>query len=195
MKYQNEISQNTVIYGGAFNPPTVAHEQILRAVADHASRTDADVWLLPSGTRRDKSIDVPDVRRLQLLQALVRDVASRTVRIAINTDELRQVQPIETIDTVRRFEQNYPHRNFTWVFGSDSYDTMDDWHEGVWMQQNLSMLVIERPGYPVAHAGNNVSRLSMPELEVSSTEVRRRMACGKDYSQLVGAAVLEVLAK
>lgn len=195
MKSPNSIRQNTIVYGGAFNPPTIAHEQILRRTVEFAERNHADIWLLPSGSRRDKDIDTTDTRRIELLQALVRDVASRTVKVIINTDELQRDEHTETIDTVRAFDERYPRRDFRWVFGSDSYGTMETWNDGVWMKENLHMLIIERPGYPVGDSGSNVAILAVPELDVSSTEVRRRMNCGEDYSELVGASVLRLLTK
>lgn len=193
MKRQPETPKNTIIYGGAFNPPTVAHLNVLQACVDYGEQVNGDVWLLPSGSRQDKNIDVPLERRLELVNALARDAVTRTVNIAICDDELMRAEHTETIDTVQYFNDKYPERRFIWVYGADSYASMDTWQSGDWMKQNLPMLVIERPGYDMGLVGSNVDLLKVPEMDVSSTEVRTRLSQHRSVRCLVSASVYELL--
>ncbi|MCA9338459.1 hypothetical protein KC949_02780 [Candidatus Saccharibacteria bacterium] len=128
MKRQPETPKNTIIYGGAFNPPTVAHLNVLQACVDYGEQVNGDVWLLPSGSRQDKNIDVPLERRLELVNALARDAVTRTVNIAIRDDELMRAEHTETIDTVQYFMINTQNaglygytaqtRTLVWTHGS-----------------------------------------------------------------------------
>ena len=104
--------QETIIYGGAFNPPTVAHQQILQSCVEYAESIDGDVWLLPSASRADKEIDVSVARRIQLCEALARDVVSESVDVRVETSELIRGVQTETYDTVREFDAKYPDRYF-----------------------------------------------------------------------------------
>lgn len=187
--------QETIIYGGAFNPPTLAHQAILQACVDYAEPRAADVWLLPSASRRDKDIAVSRERRIALCEALCQDIVKRTVTIATNTAELDRDRPTETYDTVRELAASHEDRSFTWVFGSDSVATMRDWNSGEWLYDNLSMLVIERPGSPVFQLGAQAARLEVMTGDVSSTELRRRIAAGEPYDELVGKSVAGLLEK
>ncbi|RYF27839.1 MAG: nicotinate-nicotinamide nucleotide adenylyltransferase [Chloroflexi bacterium] len=191
----NTLNQHreTIIYGGAFNPPTIAHQAILQSCVDSAERTSADVWLLPSGDRTDKTIGIDRERRLQLCHALASDVVSRSVTIDVLPTELDTTGNTETIDTVRLLQNQYPDRNFTWVFGSDSVATMADWCEGEWMLDNLPMLVVERPGSPILQLGRYATRLPIDAIEASSTEVRDRLQRGISVRELVPASVLRYL--
>ena len=190
-----KTAKETIVYGGAFNPPTRAHQAILQACVDYAEPRLADVWLLPSANRHDKTIDTSYERRLELCHALVHDVMGRTVRLAVNTMELNRLTMTETYDTVQELDARYPDRRFTWVFGADSVASMPSWDYGEWLQRNLSMLVIERPGAPQVKLGTNAVRLAVQTGEVSSTEVRRRMRIGEAYDELVGANVSALLAR
>ncbi len=190
---RKDSSKNTIIYGGAFNPPTRAHQAILQACVEHAELSDADVWLLPSGNRLDKSIDTTRERRLEMLQALAGDVVSRNVAITIRETELDRTEQTETYDTVQEFNSAYPDRHFTWVFGSDSVETMPEWHGGEWMMDHLSMLIVNRPGSPIAALGRYASILPVETINISSTEVRRRMADHLSVENLVSPSVLECL--
>jgi nicotinate-nucleotide adenylyltransferase len=186
--------KETIIYGGAFCPPTRAHQAILQACVDYAEPRDADVWLLPSADREDKTMALDPERRIELCRALCRDVTRRTVNLAINRTEIDRGRQTETYDTVRELEAGNADRAFTWVFGADSVASMRTWGHGDWLYDNLSILVIDRPGTPPIELGARAVRLQVDPGDMSSTELRRRMAAGEDYAPLVGRHVGALLA-
>jgi len=190
---QIEAKRNTIIYGGAFNPPTRAHQAILQACVDHAEAIGADVWIMPSGSRTDKMIEKTRADRLRMVEALCRDVVTRTVELHIETCELDRDKPVETYDTVIELGKMYDDKRFLWVFGSDSVATMPEWHGGDWLQHNLSMLVIERPGSPLQDLDGDITELCVAPTDVSSTEVRARLAANEPVDDLVGPEVLACL--
>lgn len=192
---EHQKRQETIVYGGAFHPPTRAHQAILQACIDYADQHAADIWLLPSASRHDKKIRSSREYRLDLCQALIDDILTRMVRVSINTRELDRQVPTETYDTVQEFATVYPDRRFRWVFGMDSVATMPTWHQGEWLYHNLPMLVVDRPGTPPVRLGENAEKLAVYTEEMSSTEVRKRMRYGQSYDELVGANVAMLLAR
>lgn len=186
--------KETIVYGGAFNPPTLAHQAILQACIHYAEPRKADVWLLPSASRLDKTIETSNDRRLRLCEALICDVVQRSVKLKINSSELDRNEPTQTYETVKEFQVTYPDRTFRWVFGADSVAHMPTWRGGEWMRENLPMLVVGRPGSPHIKGGANIIRLAV-ESPISSTEVRRRMASNESYEELVGPHVGAILAE
>jgi nicotinate-nucleotide adenylyltransferase len=191
MKDNKEL-KNTIIYGGAFNPPTRAHQMILQACINQAENMHADVWLLPSGDRSDKTIDVTREMRLRMLDALTQDVVARTVAVGIDTTELDRDEPTETYDTVVDFKTRYPDRRIYWVYGSDSVATMSSWKNGEQIKDE-PMLVIERPGYPVKNLGRQAVILAVDAIEISSTQVRERLELHESIDDLVTPSVLAQL--
>lgn len=185
----------TIVYGGAFNPPTRAHQAILQACVDYAEPRRAEVWLLPSASRKDKAIDESYERRLELCGALTQDIMRRTVTIDINTMELDRQHPTETYDTVCELTDTFTDREFTWVFGEDSVVTMSDWNHGDWLLEHLDMLVIGRSGYSAGELGPRAVRLAVQTDGMSSTELRRRLAEGDEYRHLVSPSVGALLAR
>lgn len=194
METEKKQLKPTVIYGGAFNPPTRAHQAILQACVEYARPLDGDIWLLPSASRADKHIDTPETWRIELCEALARDVMRRGVQLRIDTTELSRPKPTETYDTVCEFREMYPEREFTWVFGADSVQTMREWHGGEWMYDNLSMLVVPRAGTNVAALGSHARYLAMQQpSNISSTIVRACIAAGEPFDDLVGDQVYHLL--
>lgn len=183
----------TIIYGGAFNPPTRAHTAILQACVEFARPTQSEVWVMPSGARLDKAIDVPRERRLQYVRAMIADVACAEVVVRVATGELDQAGMTETYDTVRSLQDQHPGRDFRFVFGADSTQTMALWHRGEELLDTLPMLVVDRPGSVVNPMARHALALSVVTPDVSSTEVRRRIAAGQSVDTMVPESVRALL--
>jgi len=185
--------QETIIYGGAFNPPTLAHKAILEACVDYAQTKQADVWVMPSGDRQDKTIATSRVMRLTYIEAMIESVDNKKLTPEVVTSELDRTVMVETYDTVRELEQEYPERRFTFVFSADSTETMASWHGGEELLESLSMLVVEREGSIVNPMARHAVRMQVNVPNVSSTQVRERLAAGVSVADLVAAPVALLL--
>lgn len=186
--------KEVILYGGAFNPPTVAHQAILQACVEKAAERQAAVWVMPSGERADKRIGVSRDKRLRLAEALCASVVIRRgVSVRVETLELDQLQPTETFETNQRLCQKYTDTQFTWLFGSDSVETMPQWGGGGWLYKNLGMLVIPRPGYELATMPPRAKLLPVHAKRISSTEVRQLQEQKADISKLVPPLVMQLL--
>jgi nicotinate-nucleotide adenylyltransferase len=183
----------TILYGGAFNPPTLAHVQILQACVDYARPRGADVWVMPSGNRLDKVIPVTRERRLAYVAAMLEDIDSHDVSVGVTTLELDREVPVETYDTAVELAALYPDRTMTWVFGADSTETMGSWKQGDWLLEHLDKLVIEREGSAINPMAQRTVALSVATPNVSSTEVRRRIECHESVAELVSGRVAALL--
>lgn len=189
----NQAKIPTVIYGGAFNPPTIAHQVILQSCVDYANEIEADIWLLPSGNRTDKQIDTSRDRRLEYIDAMIEDVTNLQNEIGVLHIELDRDVPVETYDTIQELNGLYPDREFIWVFGADSTQTMTEWKNGQWLLDNTKMLLVGRPGSQTNPAVQDGTPLEIPSLDVSSTELRRRIAMREDFDELVSNSVFRLL--
>lgn len=117
---KSNIRKNVIIYGGAFNPPTIAHLEIIKACLIIAQEQNAEVWITPSGDRRDKKIAVPREKRLAFASALASDAVNAVGgNCHAKTFELDRIVPTETIDSVNELNQQHPDKSFTFVFGAD----------------------------------------------------------------------------
>ncbi len=177
--------KQAIIYGGAFNPPTLAHHAILQACFDFAQKNHAEVWIMPCGDRSDKSIGVSIKDRLRLVEALVEDVDEHNVKHRVVDIELRDKQKTDTYRTHLMLKSKFPAYSYCWVFGSDSVNTMKDWNNGVWLFNNLKMLVVSRPNSELLDIPQNASLLDFEGHDISSTEVRRLLKINESIKHLV----------
>ena len=185
--------RKTIIFGGAFDPPTLAHEIILKACFAESKETKSDLWIMPSGSRSDKTIPTKRNVRIKYINAMVEDAGINAISVSIDTLELDNTQITNTYDTIQRLNNVYPDRLFIWVFGADSITTMTDWENGYWLFDNLDMLIIKRPEFEIDKYPKKASILEVITPNISSTEVRQRLGVGKSVKDLVGPAVDKLL--
>mgnify|MGYP003495289615 CR=1 FL=1 len=190
---KDSLRHETIIYGGAFNPPTLAHGAILQACIEFAHEHESEVWVMPSGDRLDKTIATPRQRRLMYVQAMIADMVCDDVDVRIDTTELDQEIPTETDHTIRHFFFLYPEKHFRFVFGADSTQTMESWQNGSWILSETPMLVVERAGSVINPLARHAINLAIQTADVSSTQVRRRIEQGDSIDNYVSASVGEVI--
>ena len=182
--------KNIVIYGGAFNPPTIAHVAITQAAANFAETINAEIWIMPSGDRIDKTISVNKDKRIAFIEALIGNIKTST-KLSICRYELFQSQT-QTRDTVEYLHRKYPQYSFTWLFGSDSVITMPKWADGDKLIDSLNMLVVQRKGSEI----ELTSKMKLLEVEVpvvSSTEVRNRLIRSEPVDDIVPKNIVALL--
>lgn len=184
--------KEVAIFGGAFDPPTLAHEAIIQACLE---RDDIDeVWVLPSGKRTDKPAMLGNDIRLCMLEAMVRGSFADESRLRICDVELQLPQPTNTHRTVTELRRLHPKNHYWFVFGADSYQTMHTWIAGDELKRSLGMLLVRR-GPDELPKVPNVRELVVGSdcLEISSTAVRQALQRGVAVDRYLSAAVAAFL--
>ncbi len=183
-----------VIFGGAFNPPTLAHESIIAALL--ARREFDEVWVLVSGDRLDKHIGISDKIRLEMLELVKATGFKNDPRLIISDFELRLPRPTKTYQTVQALEKTYPEKEFWFSFGADSYASILEWPHGAQLREMLTRLVlVSRSDQAVPVTGGNVIRLRIVGdfKDVSSSEVRKLAASGLSIKDIVSEPVADFI--
>lgn len=179
-------NQKIYIYGGSFNPPTIAHQAIAEACL--AQPECKELWIMPSGERTDKSMGVDVNHRMNLLNEFIGSFSCNK-SVQIETLEIEREGLTQTHVTVELLQDKYPDKEFRYIFGSDSYNTMHTWTDGLKLKENLDILIIPRDGEVVKDAPNiKILKKDIPG-GISSTGVKDSLNAGKDISQFVSSGV------
>ncbi|HET9065264.1 MAG TPA: nicotinate-nucleotide adenylyltransferase [Gemmatimonadales bacterium] len=95
-----------------------------------------------------------------------------------------------TIDTLRELRIEHPDAELVLILGSDAVLDLPRWREAAEVARLATMAVVARPGTPrEAHA----IAVDVPEMAISSTEVRTRAATGRGLRGWVPAAVADYI--
>lgn len=177
------MAVRTGILGGTFDPIHVAHLHTAE-VALHQLRLD-QVLILPAGDPWQKSgRDVtPGKHRLEMCRLAVEGAEG----LEVDLRELDRDGPTYTADTLGTF----PHEEELFlILGSDSLSRIETWQRWEEVVERVTLVEAPRPGTPLGTgAAHGAVQLDMGLLEVSSSDIRRRIAEGRPYRYLVTAPV------
>lgn len=195
---ENLMKERVALYGGSFFPIHFGHLIAARAAAE---QLDLDrVVFLPSAWPPHKacvSIDEAN-HRSQMVQLAIEGEP----RFEFSDYDLTRSGPTYTFDTVSHFAESLgAHAELHWLIGADSLQELGSWYRIHDLLIACRIITMARPGieepldHLVAHLGvEQVARLrsgilSTPVIEISSTEIRRRVAKGRSIRYLVPESV------
>ena len=162
------------IYGGSFNPIHAGHVGVaLKAAADHALD---QVLVVPAKVspfktmRTSNDFNFTDVQRWEMVVA----ACAPHPQLVPCDIELKRGGVSYTIDTVRTLKNLHPEAELFFIVGEDSI-----------------------PGLPMWKNWDELSRLatfvSYPRTPESSSEIRRRIAAGEAFADMVPQPVADLI--
>ena len=161
------------------------------------------VLLMPahSAPHKGDDEDPGPARRLEMCRLAVGSGEAATAGLEACGLEIERGGPSYTVDTLRAIRQSDPEAELTFIVGADMARTLARWREPRALVELARLAVAEREDTgreDVLRAldplGARVTFLSMPMLEVSSSQVRERVRDGESIDGLVAPAVAEYIA-
>lgn len=179
------------LIGGTFNP--IHHGHLFLAQEARYELDLEQIWFIPNRAPVHKKTDLaPATDRLAMVRAAIAD----RPEFDVCTLELDSGEPSYTIDTLRRLPAE--HR-YTFITGADAlryrWKALDE------VLERLELMVAAtRPGFGLDELGRHldglglsrrekVRVLDMPALDISSSDIRARVAQGRPVGYLVPSAV------
>jgi nicotinate-nucleotide adenylyltransferase len=127
--------------------------------------------------------------------------------IATCAAELSRQGPSYTVETLRGLHHSHPDVGWTFIAGADAARTLPQWRNPAELLELARLAVAYRgastreqvtcalAGVPGDGVPPRVSFLEMPLADISSSEVRRRVARGEPVAELVGERVADYIAE
>jgi nicotinate-nucleotide adenylyltransferase len=179
------------ILGGTFDPVHVAHVAAAIAARDELGLDRVLVVVAPDPWQKHGRVCAPADARYDMVAAAVDGID----RLIASRLELDRPGPTYTIDTVETLLGEAPDRAILVIVGADVAAGLDDWHRAPHLRDVVTVAVVDRDderqsGPP---PGWRTVRVHMPRLDVSSTELRRRIAAGEPVDGLIPPAAERVI--
>ncbi len=177
-------------FGGTFDPVHVGH--IVVAVETRAALDLDRVLLVVAGDPWQKrgKVVASARERLMLVEAAVDGVQG----VDASSIEVEREAASVTADTLEALAG--PQRELFLVLGADAVANMSTWRRLDETRELATIVVVERLGD--AHAeppggGWKVERVAIPRLDVSSSDLRDRLAAGRPIDGMVPTAVVHAI--
>ena len=176
------------VFGGSFDPVHNAHVALARVALDQLA-LDQLRWI-PAGQPWQKARDLASGADRE---AMVRLAIEGEPRFVLDRIELRRPGQSFTLDTMRELHAAAADTEWFLILGQDQYATLHTWRDWRQLLGLVTLAVANRPGAAltadpqVARAAHRV--VGLPWMDVSSTDIRERIAAGLPIDDLVPAAV------
>ncbi|HUQ64431.1 MAG TPA: nicotinate-nucleotide adenylyltransferase [Acidimicrobiales bacterium] len=175
------------IFGGTFDPIHIGH-LVAGVNAKHALQLDRVLFVVANQPwqKSDRAVTAAE-QRLALVEAAVEDAPG----LEASRLEIDRGGDSYTADTLEALAEG-PDRDLFLVIGADVAAELDTW-ERIDVVRNLATLVVvNRPGTAVPDVGPGwrVQAVEIPQLEISSSDLRARAADGRPLDHVVPRAVI-----
>jgi nicotinate-nucleotide adenylyltransferase len=181
------MSRRVGLLGGTFDPPHLGH-----LVVAECARVELgldEVRLLVAGEPWMKhGTTSPVDERLAMARAAVAD----DEHLSVDVREVRRTGPTYTADTLAELGAAEPDTAWYFVLGEDAAADLYRWERVADAFALATFVIVTRPGHAAPHVDElpgPVEQLQIPQLEVSSTELRERFRSGRATRYLVPVAV------
>jgi nicotinate-nucleotide adenylyltransferase len=184
-----ERTERVGVLGGTFDPVHTGH--VVAAVEARATLELDRVLLVVAGDPWQKRgrVVARAADRLALVEIAVHGIDG----LEACALEVERDGPSVTADTLE--ELTVPGRELFLLLGTDSVANMPTWKRLDDTRDLATIVVIERHGEHAEPPGRGwrVEHLPIPRLEISSTDLRGRLAAGRPIDGLVPSAVVDAI--
>ncbi len=192
------------LFGGSFDPIHIGHLIAARALRESLQLE--QVYLLPSNRPPHK--DPKSLADSKHRAEMVRLAIEGEEGLAFDDFDLLRNGPCYTIDTVAHFRQRLPSTEIFWFIGADSLMDLPTWHRAGELIELCSVVTAARSGQkPIDKSilekafGQEKAEallanvIHTPVIDISSTDIRRRIAGRQSIRFLVPEDVRQYIAK
>lgn len=113
--------------------------------------------------------------------------------VTISDVENSLPKPSYTIQTIRYLKKKYPDFRFYLCVGEDSLVNFKKWHKWEQILEECELLVTDRPNFSMDNLDpaiiGRTKLITHKPIEISSSEIRRKVNRGEDISEMVPPGV------
>jgi len=173
------------IYGGTFDPIHHGHLIVAREALERLG-TDEVIFIPARVSPLRKAAPIArDEIRLAMIQAAIENETG----LAVDDCELRRPPPSYTIDTVEQIRRRKGNATIYCLIGEDNVGKLTKWRRFADLEKMVRFVVLDRSSQRPSHVYPVIHR----KIDISATEIRKRVATGRSIRYFVPPAVEEII--
>ena len=170
------------LFFGSFNPIHIGHKVIASYLVDFTDLDKVMFVVSPQNPLKQKISLLDQYHRLQIIRSEIEDNS----KLEVSDIEFDMPKPSYTIDTLVRLKEKYPENDYSIIMGSDNLQNFHKWKNYEQILEDYSIYVYPRPGYEISGSHKNIHVIEgVPQMEISSSFIRKSIKEGKDISYLM----------
>jgi len=188
------------VFGGSFNPIHIGH-LIIAEFAREQFHLEKVLFVPAKNPPHKESVDNhTSQHRYKMVQIAVKD----NTFFDVSGIELNREGPSYTSDTLQELKSLYPDQKLYFICGADSIVNIKTWHSIENIFLSADMIVVNRPDvnetdvkkiseWLTDRYNASIHFCNMPDIEISSTMIRKRIKEGFSVRYMVPEEVLKYI--
>jgi len=183
----------TGVFGGSFDPPHVGHLIVAQDVVENLSLD--RLLLVPAARSPHKATEAPAPAdsRVRMLEAAVGDHP----KLEVSRIEVDRGGASYTVDTLQTLREASPADDLFLLIGADQLRAFASWRAPDEVARLARLVVMARDGVSAEGADPlldvTYETVAVTRVDVSSTDIRRRLREGRSIRYLVPEAVRRII--
>ncbi|WP_224484204.1 nicotinate (nicotinamide) nucleotide adenylyltransferase [Robertkochia aurantiaca] len=182
------------LYFGTFNPIHIGHLIIANHFAEYSDLE--EVWLVvtPHNPHKKKKTLLDDRHRYEMVYRATESFPKlRPSDIEFGLD-----QPNYTVNTLAYLKEKYPEYQFSLIMGEDNLRSLSKWRNFEYILEHHPIYVYPRnagemPDSEIPESQAGITIVNAPQMEISSTFIRKAIGEGKEVRPLLPESVWEYI--
>jgi nicotinate-nucleotide adenylyltransferase len=174
------------IYSGSFNPIHNGHIAVAEAALDEGFD---EVWLVVTPQNPHKKEE--GLWHFEDRLAMAELAIANHSGLKVSDCENKLPTPYYTINTLSFLQKTFPEHQFKLLIGGDNLLRFKDWKDHQQIIDSFGLVVYPRPDFPFNPYSHhpNVDNIKAPLLDISSSEIRKRLERNEPINGLVSTEV------
>ena len=170
------------IFGGSFNPIHTGHISLAKSLCEKAGLDEVWFMVSPMNPFKTAATDLlDDQKRLEMVKIALEGEP----QLQACDYEFHLSKPSYTWHTLQAMSKDYPDITFTLLIGGDNWAAFDKWYHHDDILAHYPIVVYPRQGSSIGEVPQGVTIVETPLLNISSTEIRQRIAQGESIQGMV----------
>jgi len=194
-----------VLFGGTFDPIHLGHTIVVKEAGEFIGAEKIIFIPAKCSPLKKNSPLASDRDRFKMIDLAIGGVE----KFEVSDYELNKPRPSYTLDTIRYFQARFGDEvSIYWLLGADCIEELSGWYRIDDLIDECNLCLMLRAGYEkpdfskfekilghkhIAKLQQNIIETSL--IDISSTEIRRRLAGGLDVSDMLNPDVAEYIRK
>lgn len=184
------------IFGGTFDPPHMGHLIVAEHVRDRLGLD--KIVFIPAVIPPHKQ-QRPDISPAGMRLEMVRLAIAGNPAFDLSDIEIRRGGISFTVDTLKEIRLDHPSDMLHLLIGMDNVRDFHTWKEPEVIKRIAHLVVMTRPGFQADSSLQpllkSMAVCDVPEIGISSRDIRNRVKQGRSIRYLLPSAVLDYVTK
>lgn len=174
-------------FGGSFNPPTIAHLEIVKIALKEFNLD--KIVVVPMGDKYEKKDLIPFKYRFNMLELMFKDYDN----VEIWELQVNQQERLYAIDTFEIIDEKYKNDERFFIMGLDNFVNIKNWKSSKKLIENRKYIVFKRNNISDKYISNENIQFFDVKKNISSTIARSKIKNKEDLSDYLESSVINYI--